>query len=97
RVSDHVAASISTMSLLLLHATNTFDPSADGWAHVGEQVMSAALIAAIPCVPISCDMPGAATGPFAPCSCPAVSTKCRDTANVPTSISTSASFIMHAE
>src|SRR6476659_2817332 len=41
RDSVHDALSISSISSLLLQATYTLDPSAEGWAHVGEHVAGA--------------------------------------------------------
>src|SRR3954453_7196150 len=90
------------MSLLLLHATKIFAPSADGWTHVGEQVTSPGLGGCMPCPLMSCiAVPGVVaftTGaPSIPISLPLVTTKCRDTASSRVSISTAMSFIMHAE
>src|SRR5262245_39059584 len=95
----HVSPSISTMSLLLLHATKILVPFAAGCAQVGEQVTSPGFNAAMPCPDTSCDRPAviAATGPVIPCSLPFPRMKCRETLNVFASLSTVASFIMHAE
>src|SRR5829696_1845635 len=96
RVIVHVAASTSTTSLVLLHATYSFAPSALGCAHVGEQValFEGALEApaAVPCAA----WPSAATaaaapprGPAAPaipCSPPLPSMKWRLTSSVRVSI-----------
>ena len=48
RVSVHAAASISAISLDLLHATQTRLPSRDGWAQVGEHVTSPGFGGSIP-------------------------------------------------
>ena len=48
RVIVHRATSISTMSLLLLHATKMRLPSAEGCTHVGEQLTSPGLGGSIP-------------------------------------------------
>jgi len=48
RESVQLATSISTISLLLLHATKTFAPSAEGCTHVGEQLTSPGLGISMP-------------------------------------------------
>src|SRR5687768_11364370 len=103
RVIAHVAASTSTTSLALLHATYTFFPSALGCAHVGEQETVRAAGAApagggtLPCAACPPAAPAAAGAPAIPCSLPLPSRKWRLTSSVRVSISTSASSIMHAE
>src|SRR6185295_17692397 len=102
RTSVHAAASISTISLDPLHATKTDEPSAEGSAHVGEHELSPGFGGSEPCpgMPcIECVDCVALTfgGPLNPFSRALVTTKWRVAFNVRVSISTSISFIMHAE
>src|SRR5829696_44240 len=86
------------MSLDLLHATNTREPSADGCAHVGEQPTSPGFGCSIPCPPVEVVACAATPGaPFIPCSLPGATMKCRAAFSSRVSISTIMSSIMHAE
>src|SRR3977135_4419600 len=53
RVTFHPAASISTISSDLLHATKIDEPVTEGWAQVGEQEGSPGLGGSIPWPPMS--------------------------------------------
>src|SRR6187431_1466815 len=79
RTSDHDFVSISTISLDLLHATQTRVPSRDGCAQVGEHDTSPGLGGSMPCPPMSCPACSAAprTGgaPVMPFSFPHVRKK----------------------
>src|SRR5258708_36526819 len=101
RCMVHDATSTSTTSLLLLHATNRCVPSADGCAHVGEQLTSAGLGGSAPCPPMSCAPCSVEErrdgAPGTPCSLPFVSRKGRAPANDRVWISMAMSSIMHPE
>src|ERR1043165_4593678 len=99
RTSVHVFALISTISLDPLHATKIDDPSVEGSAHVGEHELSPGFGGSEPCPWIECVEWVALTlgGPLNPFSRFLVTTNCRVAFNVRVSISTSISFIMHAE
>src|SRR4029079_12467055 len=98
----HAFVSISTISLDLLHATHTRVLSREGWAHVGEHDTSPGFGGSMPCPPISCvapavSFPRSGGDPVIPISFPFVRKKWRLSLSVRSSISTSASSIMHAE